>query len=65
MEDALELTKADAMWLALINAVKEQQAIIEDLKASNEQLQTKVDDVDALKAEIENIKSILGASAHR
>jgi len=44
MEDALELTKADAMWFALINAVKEQQAIIEDLKASNEQLQTKVDD---------------------
>jgi len=60
MEDALELTKADAMWFALINAVKEQQAIIEDLKASNEQLQTKVDDVDALKAEMENIKTMLG-----
>jgi len=74
MEDALELTKADAMWFALINAVKEQQAIIEDLKASNEQLQTKVDDVDALKAEniemraayekqqaeIESIKTMLG-----
>jgi len=58
----------------LVKAVQEQQKIIEDLMTSNEQLQTKVDDIDALKAEntemktanekqqaeIENIKAMLG-----
>jgi hypothetical protein len=32
LEDALQLIKADAMWFALINAVKEQQKQIEFLK---------------------------------
>jgi hypothetical protein len=32
LEDALQLSKADAMWFALINAVKEQQKQIEFLK---------------------------------
>ncbi|MDP6909817.1 MAG: tail fiber domain-containing protein, partial [Flavobacteriales bacterium] len=42
MEDALELTKADAMWFALINAVKEQQNLIENSvsKKEFERLQT-------------------------
>ncbi|MCP4996367.1 MAG: hypothetical protein GY934_21725, partial [Gammaproteobacteria bacterium] len=69
MEDALELTKADAMWFALINAVKEQQEIIDAQQEEIEALKSKTDDVDALKSEnvemkteIENIKSILGAS---
>ncbi len=67
MEDALELTKADAMWFALINAVKEQQEIIEAQQAEieamndqNEALKSKVDEVHVLKAEIENIKAMLG-----
>ncbi|MCP4183055.1 MAG: hypothetical protein GY761_07025, partial [Hyphomicrobiales bacterium] len=56
-----------AMWFALINAIKEQQEIIDSqqadinaMKVQNEALQTKADDVDALKAEIENIKTMLG-----
>ncbi len=67
MEDALELTKADAMWFALINAVKEQQEIIDAQQAEIEALKAKTDEMDVLKAanakqqaEIENIKSELG-----
>jgi len=51
----------------LVNAIQEQQEIIENLKASNTQLQARAKDVDALKventemkAEIENIKAMLG-----
>ncbi|MCP4001420.1 MAG: hypothetical protein GY727_10975, partial [Gammaproteobacteria bacterium] len=44
----------------LVKAVQEQQTIIEEQKATIEALQTKVNEVDALNAEIENIKSMLG-----
>ena len=66
-ETELLMYDGSALLYILVNAVQEQQTIIEAMKAQNEALQTKVGEVDVLKAanekqqaEIENIKAMLG-----
>ncbi len=43
----------------LVKAVQEQQQMIEELKTQNVQLQQKSAEVDALKAELQQIKALL------
>ncbi|MCP4091770.1 MAG: hypothetical protein GY746_18550, partial [Gammaproteobacteria bacterium] len=68
-KDGTDYLNVDAspMTFMLVNAVKEQQEIIEAQREENEKqqseieaLKAKADEVDVLKAEIENIKSVLG-----
>ena len=59
LKDALELTKADAMWFALINAVKEQQAMIDKLQNENTFLKAELSKIDELSTEINTIKRAL------
>jgi len=49
-----------ALTYILVNAVQEQQAIIDAQQAEIDALQTKVDEMDVLQAELETIKTMLG-----
>ena len=59
LKGALELTKADAMWFALINAIKEQQAMIVKLQNENVSLKVELSKIDELSSEINTIKRAL------
>ncbi len=54
------LPEASSTTMALSRRVEAQQVEINTMKAQNEVLQTKVYEVDELKAELENIKALLG-----
>ncbi|MCP4090939.1 MAG: hypothetical protein GY746_14285 [Gammaproteobacteria bacterium] len=54
------LPEAASTTMALARRVEAQQAEIDALKSQNRLLQTKVNEMDVLKAEMENIKTMLG-----
>ncbi|MCP4553118.1 MAG: hypothetical protein GY834_14015 [Bacteroidetes bacterium] len=61
-EDFLNVNPS-ALSFMLINAVKEQQEVIEAQQTEIEALKAKADEVDVLKAEIESIKAMLRTGA--
>jgi len=47
------------MSAVLVEAIKEQQKIIEELRSKNAELENKVNEIDNLKAELESIKKLI------
>jgi hypothetical protein len=64
-EDGTPGLAYDLFSIVSIKALQEQQKLIETQKAQITALESKVDELDILKAEIEKIKSALGASDNR
>ena len=48
----------------LVEAIKEQQKQIEELKAENQKLAQKVSEIDELRAELSEIKSLIKEISH-
>jgi Tfp pilus assembly protein PilN len=53
------------MTAVLLEAMKEQQKQINTLTNENKELKQKVSDIDKLKAEVEELKTLIGQSAKK